>query len=119
MSLFKRIKCSFCCKENNGGYKEKEFECIVVCQSSSVAFVIYKMRLQFHIDKKVLRKAFLDYKNIETDVVYIDFKDENVVPVKYKIKIDIMKRKANFNIINTNSFIGIINEDLEKILDIK
>lgn len=119
MSLFKEINCYFYCKENNSVYKEKEFKCTVVCQSGSISFLIYEMGLQFVIDEKVFRKALADNKTIEAEGIYISFTDENILPVKCKIKIDVTTTVTNFNILNTNNFIGIKNEYLKKILDIK
>jgi len=119
VSLFKEVKSFFYSKESNGVIKGKEFKCTVVCQSGSICFVIYELGLQFLVNEKVLRETLLINKTIETEGIYIDFTDENILPVKCIIKIDITTSRTKFDIVNINSIVQIKNENLKKILDIK
>jgi hypothetical protein len=120
MFFFKDVGCHFYCKENNISYNNsQELECKVICQSGTASLGIYDMGVQFLIDEKVLRKALINYKVLETSGVYINFTDKNVVPIKCKIKLTVTKNETQLEVLNTNSFIEMRTEHLMKILDMK
>ena len=121
MFFFKDVGCHFYCKEsNNSSYNNgQELECKVICQSGTASLGIYDIGIQFLIDEKVLRKALINYKISETDCVYINFTDKNIVPIKCKIKLTVTTNETQLEVLNANSFIEMRTEHLKKILDMK
>lgn len=119
MFFFKYVGCYFYSRERNDIYNGQEFECKVICQSGTASLGIYDIGVQFLIDEKVLRKALINYKISETDCVYIDFTDKNVVPIKCKIKLTVTTNETQLEILNTNSYIEMRTEHLMKILDME
>jgi hypothetical protein len=119
MLLFRDVGCHFYSKKENGSFKVKELDCKVVCQSGNVSFVMQQIGILFLLDENVLRKALLDYKGTETNGVYINFTNENVVPIKCRIKLDVTTNEVKIEILNTNRFIETKTEYLRKVLEIK
>jgi len=119
MSLFNQAQCLFYTNENKFNIQTKEYKCTVVCQSSYASFGIYEVGLQFLFDIKSLKQALINYKTIEDDGVYMDFKQKNILPEKCKIKIEATTSRIKFYVFNADSFLEIKTEHLMKILDIK
>lgn len=118
MSIVKDIDCMFFCKDKNDEIKGAKLKCNIVNQSGSISCGVDKLEVRFLVDEQVLIETVRKNTQVETEGVWMRFIDDNIIPIKCMINIDVMPGATMFNVVGILQFIAIKNEVLKEVLNI-
>lgn len=118
MRLYENVECVYSYRDENQELQGGKYNCAVVRDKGSISFTVIEVGEQLLINEDILIKALQENERIETNGVYLYWRDQNMKPVECTVHINVMPLVTNLYVIDNNNAIGLGNINLKSILEI-